>query len=89
VAQVALFYWFINIIIINITKKSLKAYEYYEKIMIQIRKYPLKATFDFSKSNGKHEILCAQMLFNCTNKSIKMQKPIDKRPMLKNKKYNS
>jgi hypothetical protein len=25
--------------------------------MIQIRKYPLKATFDFSKSNGKHEIL--------------------------------
>jgi hypothetical protein len=41
----------------QITKKALRAYEYYEKIMMEIQKYPSKAAFDFSKSKGKHEIL--------------------------------
>jgi hypothetical protein len=41
----------------QITKKALRAYEYYEKIMMEIQKYPFKAAFDFSKSKGKHEIL--------------------------------
>jgi hypothetical protein len=41
----------------QITKKVLRAYEYYEKTMMQIQKYPPKAAFNFSKSKGKHEIL--------------------------------
>jgi hypothetical protein len=41
----------------QITKKALRAYEYYEKIMMEIQKYPSKAAFDFSKSKGKYEIL--------------------------------
>jgi hypothetical protein len=41
----------------QITKKALRAYEYYEKIMMEIQKYPSKTAFDFSKSKGKYEIL--------------------------------
>jgi hypothetical protein len=42
----------------QITKKALRAYEYYKKkTMMQIQKYPPKVAFNFSKSKGKHEIL--------------------------------
>jgi hypothetical protein len=43
----------------QITKKAVRAYEYYKKkkTMMQIQKYPPKVAFNFSKSKGKHEIL--------------------------------
>jgi len=56
-ARVGLLYWFINIIIKKIIEKALRAYEYYKKKMMQIQKYPPKTTFNFSRSEGKHDIL--------------------------------
>jgi hypothetical protein len=73
VARVGLLYQFINIILIQITKKALKAYEYYEKTMMQIWKYP---TFSFSKLKGKHEILL-YIKYAKNNNSFKYQYFLD------------